>query len=113
MSAERAALPGFLAGFSYRGFRLLWTGAFLSSIGTWTQDVALSWLIHTRFHDPFYLGLRSFAQEAPLLTFMLLGGAVVDVHIGGGKRRQQHLWREQRRQAIRSKSIEEQKGTEQ
>lgn len=72
------ALPGFLAGFSFRSFRLLWAGAFLSSIGTWTQDVALSWLIHTRFGDPFYLGLRSFAQEAPLLTFMLVGGAVAD-----------------------------------
>jgi predicted MFS family arabinose efflux permease len=71
-------LPGVLAAFSHRGFRLLWTGAFLSSIGTWTQDVALSWLIHTRFGDPFYLGLRSFAQEAPLLAFMLLGGAVAD-----------------------------------
>ena len=40
--------------------------------------MALSWLIHTRFGDPFYLGLRSFAQEAPLLAFMLLGGAVAD-----------------------------------
>ncbi len=78
MSAERPALPGFLAGFSYRGFRLLWAGAFLSSVGTWIQDVALSWLIHTRFHDPFYLGLRNFAQEAPLLAFMLVGGAVAD-----------------------------------
>src|SRR5512147_1817549 len=72
------ALPGFLAAFSFRSFRLLWAGAFLSSIGTWTQDVALSWLIHTRFGDPFYLGLRSFAQEAPLLAFMLVGGAVAD-----------------------------------
>jgi len=71
-------LPGFLAAFSFRSFRLLWAGAFLSSIGTWTQDVALSWIIHTRFGDPFYLGLRSFAQEVPLLTFMLVGGAIAD-----------------------------------
>ena len=71
-------LPGFLASFSLRGFRLLWAGAFLSSIGTWIQDVALSWLIHSRMGDPFYLGLRSFAQELPLLTFMLLGGAIAD-----------------------------------
>jgi MFS family permease len=71
-------LPGFLAAFSFRSFRLLWVGAFLSSIGTWTQDVALSWLIHERMGDPFYLGLRSFAQEAPLLAFMLVGGAVAD-----------------------------------
>jgi predicted MFS family arabinose efflux permease len=30
------------------------------------------------FANPVYLGLRSFAAEAPLLTFMLLGGAVAD-----------------------------------
>lgn len=77
-SSEPRVLPGFLAGFSFRAFRLLWAGAFLSSVGTWIQDVALSWIIHSRFHDPFYLGLRSFAQEVPLFTFMLVGGAVAD-----------------------------------
>ena len=40
--------------------------------------MALSWLIHTRMGDPFYLGLRSFSQEAPLLAFMLIGGAAAD-----------------------------------
>jgi len=74
----RARLPAFLSAFAYRNFRLLWTGAFLSSVGTWTQDVALAWLIHTRLHDPFYLGLRAFCSDAPLLTFMLVGGAVAD-----------------------------------
>ena len=69
---------GFLAAFEYPAFRFLWAGAFLSSVGTWIQDVALSWLIHTRMGDPFYLGLRSFAQEAPLLAFMLIGGAAAD-----------------------------------
>ena len=72
------ALPAFLSAFAYRNFRLIWTGAFLSSIGTWTQDVALAWLIHIQMHDPFYLGLRAFASDAPLLTFMLVGGAVAD-----------------------------------
>jgi len=75
---RRLPLPGFLSGFAYRNFRLLWTGAFLSSVGTWTQDVALAWLIHVRFVDPFYLGLRAFASDAPLITFMLVGGAVAD-----------------------------------
>ena len=50
----------------------------MSSVGTWTQDVALSWLIHERYHDPFYLGLRQFSAEAPLLAFMVLGGAAAD-----------------------------------
>ena len=52
--------PAFLAALSFRNYRLLWSGAFLSSVGTWTQDVAVAWLIHTRTRDPFYLGLRAF-----------------------------------------------------
>jgi predicted MFS family arabinose efflux permease len=72
------ARPGLLAAFSYPAFRFLWAGAFLSSVGTWVQDVALSWLIHARMGDPFYLGLRSFAQELPLIAFMLIGGAAAD-----------------------------------
>jgi MFS family permease len=70
--------PAFLSALSFRNFRLLWFGAFLSSVGTWTQDVAVAWFIHTRTSDPFYLGLRSFAAEAPLIALMLVGGAVAD-----------------------------------
>lgn len=72
------SLPPFLSALSFRNFRLLWFGAFLSSVGTWTQDVAVAWFIHTRAADPVYLGLRSFAAEAPLIALMLLGGAVAD-----------------------------------
>jgi MFS family permease len=71
-------VPVFLAAFEYRNYRLLWAGAFLSSVGTWTQDVALNWLVHTRFLDPRYLGYKSFAAEAPLVALMLLGGAIAD-----------------------------------
>jgi len=70
--------PPFLAAFRSAAYRTLWTGAFLSSLGTWTQDVALSWLIHTQFVDPRYLGYRSFVADAPLIAFMLLGGAAAD-----------------------------------
>ena len=56
----------------------MWAGAFVSSLGTWTQDVALSWLIHERFHNPNYLSLRQFAAEAPLIAFMAVGGAMAD-----------------------------------
>jgi predicted MFS family arabinose efflux permease len=77
-AASGRRLPGFLAAFAVRDFRLLWTGAFLSSVGTWTQDVALAWLIHTEFRNPVYLGLRSFASDAPLLALMLVGGAIAD-----------------------------------
>jgi len=72
------SLPGFASVFAVRDYRRLWIGAFLSSIGTWTQDVALSWWIHTRMGDPFYLGLRAFASDTPLIAFMAIGGAAAD-----------------------------------
>jgi len=40
--------------------------------------VALSWVIHTEFKNPAYLGWRQFASELPLVTFMLLGGVLAD-----------------------------------
>lgn len=40
--------------------------------------MALNWLVHTEFRNPLFLGLRSFAAEAPLIGLMLVGGAVAD-----------------------------------
>jgi MFS family permease len=76
--SEERELPAFLSPFAFRSFRRLWTGAFLSSIGTWIQDTAMSWYIHARLGNPVYLGLRSFAGEAPLMAFMLVGGVAAD-----------------------------------
>ena len=65
---------------THRNFRLLWLGALTSSIGTWMQKVAQAWLIVTLSGDAsaFYLGLDSFAGEAPILLFTLIGGVVAD-----------------------------------
>jgi MFS family permease len=65
---------------THRNFRLLWFGALTSSIGTWMQKVAQAWLIVTLTGDSsaFYLGLDSFAGEAPILLFTLIGGVVAD-----------------------------------
>ncbi len=65
---------------THRNFRLLWLGALTSSIGTWMQRVAQAWLIVTMSgsSSAFYLGLDSFAGEAPILLFTLIGGVVAD-----------------------------------
>ena len=65
---------------THRNFRLLWLGALTSSIGTWMQKVAQAWLIVTLTgsSSAFYLGLDSFAGEAPILLFTLIGGVVAD-----------------------------------
>lgn len=63
---------------TYRDFRVLWIGAFASSIGTWMQKVAQSWLVFTLTNSPFYLGLDAFLGELPILLLTLLGGVVAD-----------------------------------
>ena len=64
--------------FTYRDYRLLWGGAFTSSVGTWMQTVAQNWLVLTLTGSAFYLGLSAFLQEAPFLAFSLFGGVLAD-----------------------------------
>jgi predicted MFS family arabinose efflux permease len=64
--------------FQYRDFRLLWAGACTSSIGTWMQKLAQSWLVLQISNSPFMLGLDAFLGEIPILLFSLLGGVAAD-----------------------------------
>jgi MFS family permease len=75
-----AAAARIAVALTHRNFRLLWLGALTSSIGTWMQKVAQAWLIVTMTgsSSAFYLGLDSFAGEAPILLFTLVGGVVAD-----------------------------------
>jgi MFS family permease len=68
------------AALTYRDFRVLWFGAFTSTIGTWMQKVAQSWLILTitGSASAFFLGLDAFLGELPILLFTLIGGVVAD-----------------------------------
>jgi MFS family permease len=65
---------------THRNFRVLWMGAFTSSIGTWMQKVAQAWLIviMTGSRSAFFLGLDSFLAELPLLLFTVIGGVLAD-----------------------------------
>jgi MFS family permease len=66
------------AALTHRDFRILWLGAFTSTIGTWMQNVAKNWLVLDLTQSSFYLGLDSFLGELPLLLFTLIGGVVAD-----------------------------------
>ncbi|MCW5965398.1 MAG: MFS transporter [Bryobacterales bacterium] len=64
--------------FRYRNFAVLWGGACASSVGTWMQKVAQSWLVYQLSNDAFLLGLDAFLGEIPIFLFTLLGGVVAD-----------------------------------
>jgi predicted MFS family arabinose efflux permease len=64
--------------FTYPDFRLMWAGAFTSSVGTWMQEVAQNWLIFTMTGSATLLALDGFLGDAPFLLFSLLGGVFAD-----------------------------------
>ncbi|MGD0776720.1 MAG: MFS transporter, partial [Candidatus Solibacter sp.] len=64
--------------FHYRDFRLMWVGACTSSIGTWMQIAAQSWLVLKLSNSPFLLGLDAFLGGIPIFLFSLIGGVVAD-----------------------------------
>ncbi len=74
----REKLTRLFKAFTYRDFRLLWAGSFTSSVGTWMQSVAQSWLVLTISGNPQYLAWADALQQAPFLVFSLVGGVLAD-----------------------------------
>src|ERR1700723_993429 len=64
--------------FRYRDFRLMWCGACASTIGTFVQQFAQSWLVYDLTKDPFYFGLDLFLGQLPIMMFSLFGGVFAD-----------------------------------
>lgn len=66
--------------FRHRDFRLLWTGAFLSFIGSWVQIVAQGWHVYALTHDAALLGIVTFCGSAPVFIFGLFAGTLTDMY---------------------------------
>jgi MFS family permease len=67
-----------LAAFRVPAFAWYWSAQLLSGIGTWSQSIALSWLVLDLTHSAVDLGTVTMLQFAPILAFALLGGVVAD-----------------------------------
>lgn len=64
--------------FRYPDFRLMWFGACTSSIGTWMQILAQSWLVYQLSDSSLYLGLDAFFAQIPIFLLSLFGGVFAD-----------------------------------
>ena len=61
-----------------RNYRLFFTGQSLSLVGTWMQQIALSWLVYRMTHSAFLLGVVGFAAQAPTFFLSPLAGIIAD-----------------------------------
>lgn len=62
-----------------RNFRIVWMGVFLSSIGTWMQNVLLGAYGWELTHSASFVGTLYAAQLGPLLVLSTVGGLIADL----------------------------------
>ena len=70
---------GMFRALQHRNYRLFWSGAFLSNIGTWMQGVAQGLLMYKLTKSAFWLGLDGFMATVPGLFLTLVGGVFADI----------------------------------
>ncbi len=63
---------------SYRDFRLLWIGAFVSFTGSWVQNVAQGYFVYRLTGSEAALALVSFCSSVPVFLFAFLAGTMSD-----------------------------------
>jgi MFS family permease len=62
----------------YRNYRLFFAGQGISLIGTWLQQIALSWLVYRLTHSALWLGMVGFATQIPSFLLSPIAGVLVD-----------------------------------
>src|SRR5438034_682700 len=60
-------------------FRDRWIASTVSSIGTWMQDTAGTWLMTSLTSSPLLIALMQTAASLPVLLLGLLAGATADI----------------------------------
>ena len=63
----------------HRNFRLFFMGQCISTIGTWMQTIAQSWLVLQLTGSDLKLGIVSAMQFLPMMMFSLFGGTFADM----------------------------------
>ncbi len=63
---------------SHRNYRLFFGGQGLSLVGTWMQQIAVSWLVYRLTHSVFMLGVVGFAGRIPTFVLAPAAGVLVD-----------------------------------
>jgi MFS family permease len=66
------------AALANRDFRIVWSGAFASNIGTWMQNVVLGAYVYELTKSPVFVSVVYFAQLGPLLLLSVVGGLLAD-----------------------------------
>jgi len=77
-SGQRANLTFLIRALHYRNYRLFFSGQGISLVGTWMQQIAISWLVYRLTDSAFLLGLIGFAGQIPTFLLAPVAGVFAD-----------------------------------
>ena len=75
---RRAGASVMLRALRSRNYKLFVAGQGVSLIGTWIQQIALSWLVYTLTRSAFLLGVVGFSSQIGMFVLSPVGGVVAD-----------------------------------
>ena len=55
-----------LPALAHKTYRYFWTAQAISLIGTWMQQIAMSWLVYRITNSALILGIVSFSSQIPI-----------------------------------------------
>jgi MFS family permease len=78
MSENQVSFKFILRALHHRNYRLFFGGQSISLIGTWMQQIAMSWLVYRLTNSVFLLGLVGFSSQIPVFLFASIAGVYAD-----------------------------------
>jgi MFS family permease len=78
MSENQVSFKFFLRALHHRNYRLFFCGQSLSLIGTWMQQIAMSWLVYRLTNSSLLLGVVGFSSQIPVFFLASIAGVYAD-----------------------------------
>ena len=77
-SSKEIAPKFILRALHHKNYRLFFGGQSISLIGTWMQQIAMSWLVYRLTGSALLLGVVSFSSQIPVFLLASIAGVYVD-----------------------------------
>jgi MFS family permease len=78
ITGQSQQIQSILRSLRHRNFRLFFGGQAVSLIGTWMQQIAMSWLVYRLTDSPLLLGVVGFSSQIPTFVFAPVAGVYAD-----------------------------------
>lgn len=77
-SNNQSSFKFILRALHHKNYRLFFGGQGISLIGTWMQQIAMSWLVYRLTNSALLLGIVGFSSQIPIFLFASVAGVYAD-----------------------------------